>query len=316
LIVPMVLLGASAWPAWQLGASTEIPSGPALALAIWLMAIVAPGPYALAVGAVGAIGDNAAGAALQGGNDLDARRRAARLDDAAFSATAAAQSYLIVGTCLSAVVSALALPILARQAAAPAPIEPSNPILVWCGALGAALVLAYAGSVARAGARGARDIALEVERQLRGFPREHGLAQVPLDFTPTYKNCVELSARSALRRALLDVCLVLLVPLLLGALLRLLYRGDAAALAVRGLTNFVTVAAITGLCAALTIDGARAALGKVRRENRPRDAAIGYGPSMAGDAFADIFGNSAGPAARFVTLSVSATALALAPLLH
>lgn len=316
VVVPTLALGVSAWPAWSLGAASGLPSGAPLSIVVWLTAILACGSYVLAVGALGPIADNAAGVAALQSKDLDAKRRTARLDDVGFSATAGAQAYLIVASSSSAVVSALALPILARSDLARAlTVASSNPILVWCGALGAALVLAYSGSVARAGARGAKEIALEVERQLRGFPREHGLAQVPAEFTPSYKDCVELSARGALRRATLDVLPVVLAPLGLGLALRWATR-EHAGLAVEALTSFVVMTAVTGFSAALALDGARAALGKVRRESRAREGAPGFSQSVSADAFADIFGNAAGPAARLVTLCLATTALAVAPFLN
>jgi K(+)-stimulated pyrophosphate-energized sodium pump len=314
VMLPTLLLGVSAWPAWQLGASSGLPSGSALAIVVWLMAILASGPFVLAVGAVGAISDSAVGVAAHAVTDLDAKRRTARLDDAGFSGAAAARSFLILVAGLSAAVSALALPLLGSHGGEAPSL--AHPILLWSGAFGAALVLTHAGSVARSAARGTREIALEVERQLRGFPREHGLAQVPVDFTPSYKECVELCSKSALRRAVGDVLPALLAPFVLGLILRGLEQGGANGLAAAGLTSFVVMAAVTGLSMALAIDGSRAVLGKARRQSRPREGTPGFGPAVAGDVFADIFGNSVGPAVRFAALALASGALAIAPLLN
>jgi Na+/H+-translocating membrane pyrophosphatase len=187
--------------------------------------------------------------------------------------------------------------------------------LAWCGAIGAAVVLAYAGSVARAAVRGAREVAAEVERQLRGFPREHGIAQVPGDYTPSYKSCVELTAAVSLRRALFPIAAGLAAPLLLGVALRLLFRVVAPELVAQGLTWFVVVATLTGLTLPLVLDAARATLGSVRRAQRSKDGGSALSNAITAAALSDIFGNAAGPALQLLVRATAAAALIITPFL-
>ncbi|HVJ15893.1 MAG TPA: sodium/proton-translocating pyrophosphatase [Polyangiaceae bacterium] len=314
-LVPVVVLGATAIGAWWLGGRSGIAAGPELALLTWLSALAALAPYAAAVSTFGALADSARGIAGVGALDDDAQRRTARLDDSGFAASAMAQSYFIQLSTVSALGAALALSALGLKAQPAGSLSPATPTLVWCGALGAAFVLAYAGGVARAAVRAAREVALEVERQLRGFPREHGKALIPAEYTPSYRSCEELTSKHALAGALPEVGVFLVVPLLLGVGLRLMYRSGNPWLLAEGLTSFVVVAAITGLGAALVAFGARAALGSARRATRSRGSSPEFAASVSGDVVADILGNVAGPAAHLMGKAGAALLLALAPFL-
>jgi K(+)-stimulated pyrophosphate-energized sodium pump len=179
--------------------------------------------------------------------------------------------------------------------------------------LGSAVVLAYAGSAARAAARAARGVALEVERQLRGFAREHGLAQVPADYTPSYRACIDVTARAALERLLMPVIVTLLLPVLLGFALHVTYRNTEPGLVTQGLTAFVIVASVTGFGAALAVDGAHATFGAARRASRPRGVGSGFAASVGADAVGDVLGNSSGPAAHLLFKGAAVTALLVAP---
>jgi K(+)-stimulated pyrophosphate-energized sodium pump len=316
--LPALVVGAAMAGAWQLGAATGLVSGGLLAALTALMAMLAIGPYVLAIGSFGPIADNARGIAAmnRASTEGDAERRTGRLDDAGFSAAAVAQTYLITVGCLSALLAAAALPLISKASSGYAGLlDAAQPAVVWSGALGAAVVLAYAGAAVRAAMRGARGVALEVERQLRGFPRERGLAQVPRDYTPSYRSCIDLTARAALGRVVPAVAVALLLPAALGGSLSLLYHGSAPGLAAQALAAFVVVATLTGLAAALVGDGARAALGAARRANRPRTTSSGFAASVSGDAVADVLGNAAGPAAHLFVKAVALTALAIVPFL-
>jgi Na+/H+-translocating membrane pyrophosphatase len=132
---------------------------------------------------------------------------------------------------------------------------------------------------------------------------------------PSYKTCVEVAELSALRRVSIPVGFALLAPIALGIGLRLMYRSEGPGLVAESLASFVVMASLTGLGAALAIDGARAALGKVRRAIRPRDGSAGFSASVSADALADILGNAAGPAAQLLVKAAAVTALAMTPLL-
>jgi K(+)-stimulated pyrophosphate-energized sodium pump len=315
-LVPVSILGAAALASERIGAQSSASGGVGLCLVVFAVSALSVAPYALSVATLGSIADGARGVASMSNADGELRRRSARLDDASFLGAAVARQYAILSGALSSLLIAWAIAGQARSSgASPATGIAGSAALTWCGALGAAVVLGYAGSVARATVRGAREVSAEVERQLRGFPREHGIAQIPADYTPSYKSCVELTTAVSLRRALTPIAVGLAAPVFLGVALRLLYKTLAPELVTQGLTWFVVVAALTGLTTALSLEGARATLGGVRRANRARDNATAFSTSLTADALSDIFGNAAAPAAQLLVKAAAAAALIATPFL-
>jgi hypothetical protein len=182
---------------------------------------------------------------------------------------------------------------------------------LWAGALGAGLVLAYTGASARAAARGAEGVALEVERQLRVARREPAANPVPDDFSPSYKACVDLAARLSRARSLPHVLAALALPVALVVALRLLTPSAADQLA--ALVSFVAAAGFTGFAATLTLDATQAALAG-RRLKRAADGSV-IPVAAASEALTSVLGHAAGPAAQAAVLATSAVALAIAPFL-
>ncbi|HEX3775668.1 MAG TPA: sodium/proton-translocating pyrophosphatase [Polyangiaceae bacterium] len=315
-LAPIAILGFAGLVAARIGSSSSAPGGVTTCLIVFALAALSLAPYVLSIATLGSIADSARGIASMTSADSELRRRSSRLDDAGFLGSAVARQYAIFSGGLASLLLAWAIAVQTHAANAASPSAGESSVLSWCGLLGAAVVLGYAGSVARAAVRGAREVSSEVERQLRGFPREHGVAQVPADYTPSYKTCVELTTAISLRRAVAPILVGLSVPLALGFLLRALYRNLAPALVTLGLTWFVLIAALSGLTAALCLDAARATLGSVRRANRVRDGALGaFSTSITADALSDIFGNAATPALSLLVKATAATALVIAPLL-
>jgi K(+)-stimulated pyrophosphate-energized sodium pump len=313
VLAPIVLLGGAAALAVTIGAHSGMVSGVEVCLLVFILAALSLAPFVLSVGTLGSIADGARGIANMTNADSELKRRASRLDEAGFIGAAVARQYALFSGALSTLLMAWA--IAGKGSGGAASTLASAAALPWCGALGGAVMLGYAGSVARTAARGAREVAAEVERQLRGFPREYGVAQVPLDFTPSYKNCVELTSTVALRRAFLPISAYLAAPVILGFTLRVLYRGVAPELVTQGLTWFVVVASLTGLIAALAVEGTRVVLGSVRRANRSRDNGTIFTASITADAWSDIFGNAAAPALQLLVKATAAAALIIVPFL-
>jgi len=283
-----------------------------------LMMMLASAPYVLALAMLAPVSDGARGVSGMAttATSADAQRRTAKLDDAGFAASSVSQTYLIVTGSVAVLLASTAVPMLAAHGVSTnASVDLAKPAVAWSGALGFALVLALAGSAARAGSRGARSVALEVDRQLRGFPREKGRPSIPQDFTPSYRTCVELTARAALTRLFVPVVLSLAIPLTLALVLKLLYRGSDSQLPAEALGAFVVVAAVGGLGMTLAMDSARATLTAARRALRRGGAAGGFSSALGTDAVADVMGNAAGPAAQVLVKAVAVVALAVAPFL-
>ncbi len=312
-LLPIALLGGAAALAVAIGAHSGMASGVDVCLLVFALAALSVAPFVLAIATLGSIADGARGVANMSGADSELKRRSSRLDDAGFLGSAVARQYALFSGALSTLLMAWAIAGESRSGTAPG--LASSVALPWCGAIGAAVMLGYAGSVARAAARGAREVAAEVERQLRGFPREHGVAQVPADYTPSYKSCVELTGTVSLRRALAPIGFGLAAPIVVGVALRVLYRGLAPELVAQGLAWFVVVASFTGLAGALAVEGTRAVLGSVRRANRGRDNGSAFTAAITADAWSDIFGNAAAPALQLLVKATAAAALIITPFL-
>ncbi|MEB2311621.1 MAG: sodium/proton-translocating pyrophosphatase [Sorangiineae bacterium] len=313
-LVPILVAGAATVVAWRLGDGSGLESGGLVASVTMLMAALAASPFVLALGALAPIADNARGVATMtlGPGAADADKRTARLDDAGVGAAAMAEPYLIISGSASALLVAGALALgLVEQTRGFASV--AAPALAWSAALGAAVVLAYAGSAARAAMRGARAVALEVERQLRGFPREHGIARVPREYTPSYRTCIELTTRTALEGVLPPVSLAALVPALVAGALVLATRSAHDGVAASSLTAFAVTSTITGLAVALVADGLRCTLVAARRAARPRGSVSGFSASVSGGVIAELAGHAIGPAAHLLIKLTAVACLLAAP---
>jgi len=317
-LLPVTIFGVALAAVVGIGAHASIGSGMELSLLMFTLGAFSASPFVSSVATLGSIADGARGIANMNNADSEAKRRSHRLDDASFLGGAVARRYAVFSGALASLLMAWAISGQGRAVAAAGHEPPSlaaSSALAWCGAVGAAVVLGYAGSVARAAARGAREVSAEVERQLRGFPREHGIAQVPLDYTPSYKSCVDLTTTVALRRALLPIAVGMAAPVLLGLVLRLFFHGLGRELVAQGLSWFVVLASLTGLCTALALDAARSTLSSVRRGQRGRESGQAFSTSITADALSDIFGNAAAPALQLLVKATAAAALVITPFL-
>jgi Na+/H+-translocating membrane pyrophosphatase len=256
---------------------------------------------------------------LPGSPAEEVTRRTAALDEAAWYGGAVAQSSLGVVSAVAALLAAATLPLVAGGTVGPwaAPrLELSEPILAWSGVCGVTLVLGCAGAAIRASARAGRMVLMEVDRQLRKFPRERGGNAVPRDFTPSYRVPIELSSEFASSGLAPVLGGALLLPGLVGFGLATLPGDASPALGRSGLVVFVAAASLAGLCLGWALEGARATLGTARRLHRPQPAAPSLPAALTGDAIADVLGNVAAPAAQLVVKTVAVAALVVAPFIH
>jgi K(+)-stimulated pyrophosphate-energized sodium pump len=317
--VPMLVMSIAGVVAWQLGSATGLPGGGIITTLTALMAMLASGPYLLATSTFGPIAESARAVAAMGASAgaAELQRRTQRLHDAGLAASTVAHTYLsIVGT-LAALLAALALSLLAtvHDSNCAGLVDIGKPAVLWSGALGAAAVLLYAGSVARTALRGTRGVAAEIERQLRGFPRSGGVPQLPRDYTPSYRGCIDSAARAALHRLPAATATVLLAPVGLALALLLLSGSMHAPLAREALASFVSVAAVVALAAALTADPTQAALSATRRVDATHTDPATLAAAASANTLAGVMGYCVGPAAHLLVRATAIVALAVAPFL-
>ncbi|HYO98056.1 MAG TPA: sodium/proton-translocating pyrophosphatase [Polyangiaceae bacterium] len=309
VVLPTVAVGVTASFIWYLGTRTGLPSGGVWAALVGWTALLGTAAFAHAACAVATLAQGANGIGPLAALDAEARRRTSRLEEASV-VSASGHAQLVTVAVATGLLCALAIPTLSGTHMR-LQFGMLDPSVTWSGALGAALVLAYAGSCLRAAVSGAREVAGEVERQLRAFPRERGVFKVPPSFSPSYKACVDLCSRVAVRGLPFQVSVAVFVPMWWVLTVRFALRGESA-LSSQALVSFVLASAVTGFAAMLAIDAARASLLDSRRMGRTS----GAGDSSARGtthAVADALSNCAAPAAHALVLTLAAIGLALAP---
>jgi len=319
-VLPVAIMGLGLGSGWSLGQSTSIADGGVVALATATALLLAAAPFALALSALDPTASDARGVlALTRDDDADpTAARVREVDEVGFAAGHLAQPYLVL---LGAVIAAGAAWAIGIKTGAPGSVSAFGisvvlPLVVWAGGFGGVLVLALVGSATRAVARGAVDLVAEIDRQLRRFPRERGVAQVPSDFTPSYRACTEIAAAVA-TRGTGHVAVALSMPLLvaLAALLGGLAEPAAAAerAPTQALAALTLAGTVTSLGATLTAMGAGALLlGARRAPRRPAER----DPSTATPvALGEVVATTVGPTAMLLTKVVAAAALVLAPAL-
>jgi Na+/H+-translocating membrane pyrophosphatase len=310
----IALLGLMLPLSYHLGTRTPFPSGGLLGVAVALSSFTAASPYMLAVGLFGPIVGGAATVTVLDPekSDTDTRRRGALLEEAGSEGGAAAQAFSVALGCSAALVAGLWAS-LGHTSGGATETWIANPVVACSGLFGAALVASVCGRCLSAAARAARGTAMEVERQLRGFPREGGIAVIPEGYTPSYRTVVELVYGHALQGTIFPIFLGFAAPAALGIALRLLYTSSG--LAAEGLTSFVVFAAATGLGTALANDGSRGVLGAAHRANRARGGGTGSEATLASQALGAFSAEIVAPAAHVFVTATATTALLIAPLL-
>jgi Na+/H+-translocating membrane pyrophosphatase len=312
-MTPVVVVGLVLALAWQLGEGSQVPLGGLMGVWTAIMSLLAAGPYLLTVATFGTVTNDSLGVLAM--NSATATPSIARhteqLDEAGFAASLVAHPYLIITSSLIALSVSVVIPAASGATdlgIGAASVNLAKPLVVWGGMMGALSVLAYSGQSIRLVTRAVRDIAAEVDRQLRRFPREHGVLAIPEDFAPSYRACIDLANRRALSGLLLPVGAVVTIPVGIAVVPALL-RASEPGISAETLTSFLAVATITGLGSALVVDAAGSLLTAGRRVARQRgrdDDALDS--TAAGDAFANILRSGvAAPAALLIKVMAIVT---------
>ncbi len=301
----IAILGATMALSHHLGVASGVTQGGLLGPVVAMTTMLAASPFLVALGTFGPIADAARGIATMTSTATtpDGQRRVARLDDAGPAARAVSQSCLL---CVAAVTAVLAQ-VTFFTGQSEGGVNMLRPSVLWCGALGFSLTLAYASHGMWAAAQGARSMILETTRQLRAFPRERGKPRLPADFTPSYKACIEVGTRAAFHRLVPAVLAVLALPALLFAVLWFGHREPT--LIAESLTAFVLVAAVTGLGFALSLDFSRMTLSAARRHCRLGPDNADFHAALGADAVMDLVGRPGASSALLAVQAAAATVL-------
>jgi K(+)-stimulated pyrophosphate-energized sodium pump len=177
------------------------------------------------------------------------------------------------------------------------------------GLIGATLVFVFSSFAIRAVGRAASDMIEEVRRQFRADP---GIMQGTS--TPDYRRCVDISVRSALREMILPGTLAVVVPILVGVLL----RWEAAA-------GMLMVGTIVGVLLAIVLNNGGGAWDNAKKFIEANQLAdengkiLGKGSdahaaAVVGDTVGDPWKDTAGPSLHVLVKLLATITLVLSPL--
>ncbi|MDQ4099626.1 MAG: sodium/proton-translocating pyrophosphatase, partial [Chloroflexota bacterium] len=181
---------------------------------------------------------------------------------------------------------------------------------VFVGALiGATLVFVFSSFAIRAVGRAAGDMIEEVRRQFRADPGIMLGTSIP-----DYRRCVDISVRSALREMILPGTLAVVVPILVGVLL----RWEAAA-------GMLLVGTIVGVLLAIVLNNGGGAWDNAKKFIEADQLADEHGKilgkgsdahaaAVVGDTVGDPWKDTAGPSLHVLVKLLATITLVLAPL--
>lgn len=307
---------ASLWPALVLPAlvlsllerAFAQATPPGLVLVTFAAGALSLSPLALSMAGFSLLATHARGVVTLARLDVEPRRRGGRLEDASVLGAAAGSTQVTLALSLSLLLGLLSL---GSSGASAAP-SGSLGFAAFATVAGVVLVLLIAARATRSAVLGARLVAVEVERQLREFPRQQGIPAVPVDFTPSYKGCVEAALNAARGASLVELASLLVAPFLLGALL---HWGASPTLSTP-LASFGVAAVLAGLVLTLGGRATRAMLSELRRRLRSSDAGLVPRATAEAESFGELVGVTAASSVEALALVLALTVLSLAPLLR
>ncbi|MBI2872766.1 MAG: sodium-translocating pyrophosphatase [Chloroflexi bacterium] len=303
-VVVSAALGLSYW----LGSQATLPgdiSGGLFGTAVATMGMLMTAAYILAMDTFGPITDNANGIIEMSGNPASARSVTDKLDAVGNTTKALTKGYAVGSAALAAFLLFSAYLTDAKLVS----VDLSK-VVVFIGAfLGAMLAFLFSSLAIRAVGRTAGAIINEVRRQFREDP---GIMKGTS--RPDYARCVDITARAGLREMLVPGLLAVLMPIIVGVLLR--------AEAVGG---FLMVGTIAGLILATVLNNSGGAWDNAKKfiESGAMTSDSGevvkkgsftHAAAVVGDTIGDPFKDTAGPSLHVLVKLLSTITLVMAPI--
>jgi K(+)-stimulated pyrophosphate-energized sodium pump len=311
--MPVLVICAALWTSYQtgvngfeaLGITIGEFEGGVFGTAVATMGMLMSAAYILAMDTFGPIADNAGGITEMSEAPEEVRDITDGLDSVGNTTKALTKGYAIASAALAAFLlfSAYLETANLHDGVNLAKVE------VFVGAmLGAMLVFLFSSLAIRAVGRAASTMIQEVRRQWRENP---GILEGTVE--PSYSQAVDISTRSALREMILPGLLAILMPVVVGLVLRA--EAEAA---------FLMVGTIAGVLLATVMNNGGGAwdnakkfieAGGLKDEN---GNPIGKGTpeheaSIVGDTVGDPFKDTAGPSLHVLVKLLATITLVLAP---
>ena len=321
--LPAVTISGALLSSYYIGRSVDFDavgvSGGIFGTAVATMGMLMSAAYILAMDTFGPITDNAGGIVEMSNQPDEVREITDALDSVGNTTKALTKGYA-VGT--AALAAFLLFSAFLDEIARFSDIGPENtedwalyhrvdlaePKVFVGGLIGAMLVFLFASLAIRAVGRAAGDMIAEVRRQFRADPG------IMLGTSkPDYARCVSISVRSALREMVLPGALAVVVPVLVGLLL----RWEAAA-------GMLMIGTIVGVLMANVLNNGGGAWDNAKKfieagGLKDGDKVLGKGSeahaaAVVGDTVGDPWKDTAGPSLHVLIKLLSTIALVMAPL--
>jgi K(+)-stimulated pyrophosphate-energized sodium pump len=309
-----IVVGVALWLAFWLGDKADLPggvSGGLFGTAVATMGMLMTAAYILAEDTFGPITDNANGVIEMSGNPASARQVTDRLDAVGNTTKALTKGYAVGSAALAAfLLFAAYLDEVAKITGAAFNVVDLSKVEVFVGALlGVALIFFFSSLAIRAVGRAAGDIIEEVRRQFREKPGIMTGAE-----RPDYARCVDITTRAGLREMMLPGFVAVLMPVIVGVILR--------AEAVGG---FLMVGTIGGVMLATVLNNSGGAWdnakkfiesGAMKEDNGEavKKGSPTHAAAVVGDTIGDPFKDTAGPSLHVLVKLLSTITLVLAPI--
>ena len=315
--LPAIVIGAALLSSYALGQSVEgftedigISAG-IFGTAVATMGMLMTAGYILAMDTFGPITDNAGGIVEMSDAPEEIRDVTDALDSAGNTTKALTKGYA-VGTASLAAFLLFSAFIDEVDRFSDETIERVVNLAeprVFVGALiGAALVYVFSSFAIRAVGRAAQSMIEEVRRQ---FAEDPGI--MAGTSTPNYRRCVDISVRSALREMILPGALAVIVPILVGLIL----RWEAAA-------GMLMVGTIAGVLLAIVLNNGGGAWDNAKKTIEAGNLSEGgvvlgkgseaHAAAVVGDTVGDPWKDTAGPSLHVLVKLLATITLVLSPL--
>lgn len=314
--IPAIVIGIALLSSYFLGKSVDgfeaigVSSG-IFGTAVATMGMLMTAAYILAMDTFGPITDNAGGIVEMSNAPDEIRDVTDALDSVGNTTKALTKGYAVGSASLAAFLLFSAfLDEVDRFSDTPIQriVNLADPKVFVGGLIGAALVYVFSSFAMSAVGRAATDMIEEVRRQFRADP---GIMEGTSE--PDYRSCVDISVRSALREMVLPAGLAVIVPILVGIIL----RWEAAA-------GMLMVGTIVGVLMAMVLNNGGGAWDNAKKSIEAGQLAIdgvvvgkgsdAHAAAVVGDTVGDPWKDTAGPSLHVLVKLLSTITLVLAPL--
>jgi K(+)-stimulated pyrophosphate-energized sodium pump len=290
---------------------SPVPNGGLFGTAVATMGMLMTAAYVLAMDTFGPITDNAAGIVEMAGVGGAVRATTDRMDAVGNTTKALTKGYAMGSAGLAAFLlfSAYLDEVTKVGGKVFDTVNLAEPSVFVGGLLGVMLVFLFSALAIRAVRRAASDIIEEVRRQFREDP---GIMQGTA--RPNYARCVDITARAGLREMILPGVLAVVLPIVVGVIL----KAEAVA-------AFLMVGTIGGIILATVMNNSGGAWDNAKKFieagglSNPHGEAMGKGSpahaaAVVGDTVGDPFKDTAGPSLHVLVKLLSTITLVLAPI--